>query len=110
MAVFVIDSQLPPALAGHLKGKGHGAIHVHELGLSAASDREVQEAAIARKAILITKDEDFVMMSNLGRSDCPVLWIRLGNTTNKALWASLEPVLPEIVAAFDRGERLVELD
>jgi predicted nuclease of predicted toxin-antitoxin system len=109
MAAFLIDSQLPPGLARKLKRAGHEAVHVFEIGLASATDRQVRQAAIARKAILITKDEDFITMANLGKSSCPVLWIRFGNTTNKALWASLEPGLPEIIAGFEQGELLIEL-
>jgi len=48
-------------------------------------------------------------MARSGRLDCPLLWVRLGNVTNAALWASLEPLLDEILSAFALGESVVEL-
>lgn len=109
MAVFVVDAQLPPALAKRLVEAGHEAVHVHEIGLGASSDEEIGREAVRRKAFLITKDEDFVVRSNLGLLQVPVIWVRIGNTTNRALWARLEPVLREILAAIDGGERVVEV-
>lgn len=109
MAAFLIDAQLPPGLARHLVAAGHRAEHVFELDLNAAADHVIARVAEARQAILITKDQDFVEMARSGRLDCPLLWVRLGNVTNAALWASLEPLLDEILSAFALGESVVEL-
>jgi len=38
---FLIDQQLPPALAGFLQDQGHGAQHVRELGLKEADDATI---------------------------------------------------------------------
>lgn len=37
------------------------------------------------------------------------IWIRIGNVTNAALWRVQEPTLPQIVAALEAGERIVEI-
>lgn len=109
MAVFVIDAQLPPGLAGRLRRLGHTAVHIYEHGLGSASDADVALFASSRNAILVTKDEDFATLSKLGELACPLLWIRLGNTTNDALWRRLEPLLPTVIELFESGEPLVEL-
>lgn len=109
MAKFLIDAQLPPAFAHRLLKLGHEAAHVNDLGLGAAGDDDIASEAQNRKALLITKDEDFFIRANLGLLPVPVIWIRLGNTTNRALWASLESILPEILSAIEAGERIVEV-
>ncbi|MGQ0483782.1 MAG: DUF5615 family PIN-like protein [Hyphomicrobiales bacterium] len=109
MAVFLIDAQLPPGLAGNLLERGHDAVHVNDIGLGNASDGRIADAARHRNAILVTKDEDFIVRSNLGMLECPIIWIRFGNTTNRAPWIRFEPVLPEVLAAIASGERIVEV-
>jgi predicted nuclease of predicted toxin-antitoxin system len=105
---FLVDAQLPPGLALLLGDAGHTAEHVNEIGLGAASDDVIWTYACDNNAALVTKDEDFVALSRLPAA-APVIWIRLGNTTNKALWDALEPALAEIVEAISRGEKLIEI-
>ena len=104
---FLIDAQLPPRLADHLSKAGHTAEHVHPIGLGAATDAEIWAHAAGIGATLITKDEDFAALVQADPHGPPVVWIRLGNTTNEVLWRALEPILPELVEALGRGERLV---
>ena len=109
MARFLIDEQLPPQLARLLKSLGHEAVHVRDIGLVAVPDRQIWGEAMARNAILITKDADFAVRLTTTGTGPSVLWIRLGNTTPAALWRKLEPLLDQIMAAFARGEKLVEV-
>lgn len=109
MANFLIDAQLPPALALRLAEHGHEAAHVNDIGLGAAGDNMIAKEAINRNAILVTKDEDFIVQSNLGRLDIPIIWIRFGNTTNRTLWKRLAPVLPDILTSLAGGEKIVEV-
>src|SRR5438093_9996922 len=103
MARFVIDEQLPPALGRLFKEAGHDAVHIYNIGLGGASDQRIWKEAIARKAILVTKDADFVVRRLRSATGPPVLWIRLGNTTPAILCAKMEPMLPEPLAAFGAG-------
>jgi len=43
---FLIDAQLPPALARWLSSQGHHAEHVADLGLEAAEDSRVWRHAL----------------------------------------------------------------
>lgn len=104
---FLIDEQLPPALADRLREKGHAAEHIRDIGLGGAPDARIRARASQTGAVLITKDEDFAATGKARKF--AVLWIRLGNTTNQALWAAIEPNLPEIIAAIEQGERLIEI-
>ncbi len=56
---YLIDAQLPPALALLLVRHGHTAEHVAAIGLRHADDSLIWDHALAHQAILITKDEDF---------------------------------------------------
>jgi predicted nuclease of predicted toxin-antitoxin system len=38
-----------------------------------------------------------------------IVWLRVGNTTNRALWAWVEPRLPGISGLLAHGSRLVEV-
>ena len=109
MASFLVDEQLPPGLAKRLAELGHAAVHIRDIGLGAASDAAIAKEAADRGAILITKDEDFVVRSNLGQLAVPVVWIRIGNVTNRALWERLSPVLIDILDAIDGSESVVEV-
>lgn len=106
---FLIDAQLPPELARRLRALGHEAEHVHEIGLGQAKDTDIWRDACRRRAVLVTKDQDFASFAASGPTGTAVIWIRLGNTTNEALWTSLDPLIPDIVDALSRGERLIEI-
>jgi predicted nuclease of predicted toxin-antitoxin system len=106
---FLIDGQLPPALAARLNAIGHDALHIYDIGLGDSGDAEIWQRAKNDGRIIITKDEDFVALANREGSGPAVLWVRVGNTTNRALWSALLPRLPEIVAAFESGERVIEV-
>jgi predicted nuclease of predicted toxin-antitoxin system len=106
---FLIDAQLPPALAERLAAAGFEASHVDRIGLGGASDLAIWRQAPALADALITKDIDFVQLARSDAAGVAVIWIRIGNVTNAALWRVLEPALPEIVAALQASERIVEI-
>jgi predicted nuclease of predicted toxin-antitoxin system len=107
---FLIDAQLPPELARYLLSRGHQAEHVFELKLATASDRRIWNHALAQNAALITKDEDFVTMRALSRDNGPaIVWVRVGNTTTRALVAVFDSVLPGLIAAIERGETVIQI-
>ena len=56
---FLVDAQLPPALAGWLREQGHEAEHVEDVGLIASTDAAIATHAETNGAVLVTKDEDF---------------------------------------------------
>ena len=104
---FLVDAQLPPALCGWLRERGHQAVHVHELGLGAATDAEIAARAEADGEVLVSKDEDFVTLRLPDRF--AFVWLRCGNSTNRALTAWLEPRWAQIERWLMRGERFVEV-
>lgn len=55
---FLVDAQLPPALARPLIEHGHVAEHVGEIGPGDAPDRDLWRCALEHDLVIVTKDED----------------------------------------------------
>lgn len=106
---FLVDAQLPPALARLLAACGHQAEHVADIGLMEADDTSIWRHALLHEAVLITKDEDFPHRLRQGGSFPTVLWLRIGNTSRRALLTWFEPLLPDIETMIRQGERLIEV-
>lgn len=104
---FLIDAQLPPALAHWLREQGHDAEHVTDIGLLGATDSEVAERASAINAILVTKDADFSALRLPDRFG--LRWLRCGNARNRALMAWLIPRWKVVDRLLSDGERFVEV-
>ena len=109
MTAFLVDAQLPPALARWLVANGHEAEHVVDLGLASATDNEIWDYAIAQERVILTKDEDFSARRLLAVAGPPVVWIRRGNTTRRELLTWFEPLLPGVLAALESGDQLIEI-
>lgn len=106
---FLLDAQLSPKLMVALRKAGHEAEHIFDAGLVSAPDIEIWRYAIRSAAVIVSKDSDFAVM-HANSSDGPqLIWLRMGNVTNEALTSALMTALPEIVSAFEAGEKLVEL-
>jgi predicted nuclease of predicted toxin-antitoxin system len=106
---FLVDAQLPPALAKMLVTAGHDAQHVADHSMQAAPDTAIWDLATRENAIILTKDEDFAQRRVLTRAGPVIVWIRVPNTRRSALLAWFEAALPNIVAAVQRGETLIEV-
>lgn len=105
---FLIDAQLPPGLARWLSARGYPSEHVHDLGLGAASDDEIEAKATELQAVIWSKDSDFADRSRQAQGP-QVVWIRFGNTSNAALQARIARHLPTIDSALATGEALIEI-
>lgn len=92
-----------------LSDSGHAAEHVADIGLLSASDSEIWQYAIDHEAVLITKDEDFADQVVLGRPAPIVVWVRVGNTSRRALLDWCVPRIDQIVEMTESGEQLIEL-
>jgi len=106
---FLVDAQLPPALARWLAEKGHEADHVADRQMEAASDTAIWDYALQEAAAIVTKDEDFAQRKVLTDNGPVVVWIRLPNTRRRDLLAWFETVLPGVLSALERGETLIEV-
>lgn len=106
---FLIDAQLPPGLARRLTSRGYPAEHVNRIDLGVATDSDIRRYAVENGSTLVTKDEDFVALANRDTSGPQLIWIRIGNISNDALWRAIDPQLDEIIQALSEGERIVEV-
>jgi predicted nuclease of predicted toxin-antitoxin system len=135
---FLIDAQLPPALASgwnptlRTRGRahkalkswgggglirlilstrrlGHEAEHVADRQMAAASDRQIWDHALAVEAVIVTKDEDFAQRKALGENGPRVVWVRIRNTRRRELLVWFDSAVPTVLAALERGENLIEL-
>lgn len=106
---FVIDAQLPPSLASVLRREGHGAVAVRDIGLRDSPDRGIWAHCVQTGEVIVSKDDDFarrVRDTTIGPS---VVWLRVGNSSKRALEAWFIPLLPAIIDQLEAGERLVEV-
>jgi predicted nuclease of predicted toxin-antitoxin system len=106
---FIVDAQLPPALARWLADKGHEAEHVFDRGMASAEDAEIWSHALDAGAVVISKDEDFPNRLLFEGEGPTIVWVRLGNTRKRVLLASFDAKLEEIIERLEAGERLVVL-
>ncbi|MGZ8919340.1 MAG: DUF5615 family PIN-like protein [Limisphaerales bacterium] len=106
---FLVDNQLPKRLADWVRGQGHEAEHLLEIGLAQSKDTPVWQYATAHTAVVVTKDEDYAEWVRRGRPGPQVVWIRLGNATTRELIHWITPLFPVAVLQLESGTRLVEL-
>ena len=80
--MIIIDAQLSPSLAlwitQHFKLEAYSAKY---LGLEKSNDLEIFMEARTRKAIVLTKDEDFVKLVHKLGSPPKIIWVTCGNTS-----------------------------
>jgi len=105
---FLIDAQLPPALATWMGEHGFSATPVRNLGLRDSDDGSIWNVK-ADDWVVLTKDEDFVDRCMRDPGALPVVWRRIGNCTNRVLLTWLEPVLPEITRRLREGDKIIEI-
>lgn len=107
---FLIDAQLPPALARLITSLGHHAQHVEDIGALLSTDEAIWTYAVTHAQSIITKDEDFKNLLLLASTQkTPVVWVRLGNCSNAALTSWFQPLFPQILSHLEQGEYLIEL-
>jgi predicted nuclease of predicted toxin-antitoxin system len=106
--LFLIDAQLPPSLAEALCQNGCQAVHLIELGLLQATDRQIWDEAVSRSAVLVTKDRDFALRRTARNAGPSILWVRVGNTSNRKLIELMLHALPAIIDAVERDEAVIE--
>lgn len=104
---FIVDNQLPVALAHWLSARGEDAVHVLNLALDTTLDVEIWIRASAEGRIVVSKDEDFFHLANRSGDTGRLLWVRMGNCRATALLARFERAWPGIEQSFGAGHRIV---
>ena len=106
---FLVDAQLPPVLARWLVERGYEAEHVADIGLQAASDRQILDFAEKSSAIIVSKDEDFAQRRAILTTGPSIVWVRLPNARSRDLLQWFDKALPNIIKALEAGEFIVEV-
>lgn len=99
---FPVDNALSPVVATRLVECGHDAIHVRDIGLSAAEDEVILETAAREDRVVLSADTDFAMLLALrGESKPSIILFRRGVDRHPARQTNL------LLANFDLiGESL----
>jgi predicted nuclease of predicted toxin-antitoxin system len=106
---FLIDNQLPPALARFIETNLLcEAKHVADVDLREVSDAEVWRYATANDFVLVSKDEDFTQMS-LRSADACLIWVRVGNCRRVALLDLFRRLWPTVLGRLGAGDRFIEI-
>jgi len=106
---FLIDAQLPPALARALNGAGHPSQHVSTVGLLQADDDAIWQYAMANGLVVLTKDEDSVIRRWLEAEGPQIVWLRIGNCSNRELLTKFLPLWADVVQRLRQREVVVEV-
>jgi predicted nuclease of predicted toxin-antitoxin system len=106
---FLVDNQLPPALARFIQIEFKlRAVHVIGVGLRDASDAEIWSYVSKSDSVLISKDEDFVNMV-LQLPTAKLIWIRFGNCRKAFLLDQFRRMWSRILERLESGDRLIEI-
>jgi predicted nuclease of predicted toxin-antitoxin system len=105
-----LDAHLSPRIARWVTETfGFAATPVRDLNLRESEDDQIFFAARAARAVVITKDSDFVhLLERLG-SPPKIIWLTCGNTSEIALKEILSSALPEAIRLLEAGDDLVEI-
>jgi predicted nuclease of predicted toxin-antitoxin system len=99
-ARFLIDEDLPGALAGALNRRGWNVRNVEDLGLKGRSDDEILAGAFREDRMLLIQDTDFLDERRFPRHRNPGIVVLPGGSGNiEALVETLGVLLP-IVGAY----------
>jgi predicted nuclease of predicted toxin-antitoxin system len=105
---FLVDNQLPPALARFIRDDlGGDAVHVMDVDLRDASDEEIWTYASSGGFIVISKDEDFVGLY-LSTPGAGLLWMRVRNYRRIHLLEVFRRSWLAIMHRFESGDNFVE--
>ena len=108
--ILWIDAQLSPHLAPWIAATfGIESHALRDVGLHGAKDLRIFHAAREAKAMVMTKDSDFLLLLDRLGPPPAILWVTCGNTSNAHLKQALQESLPKALDLLRRGERLVEI-
>ena len=106
---FVVDNQLPRALARWLAAQGHDAIHVLDIGIAQTADADICAFAADESRIVVSKDEDFLGLVLRPGVTVQLVWIRMPNCTNAELLDAFGRALAQATSLLASGQQIVEI-
>lgn len=106
---FLVDNQLPVAIARFLEASGSEARHVIDLDLEGATDRRIWAFAKANDFVVISKDEDFFHLATLDLDGPALIWVRMGNCRKTVLLAAFAEILPQLIGMLQAKQKIIEV-
>ena len=86
-------------LVGRFAEEFPDSVHVTDVGLDRATDREVWEFARAGGYVIVSKDSDFRQLAFLFGPPPKVVWLRVGNASTSVIVSLLRDSI-DVVEAF----------
>lgn len=87
---LLFDQNLSRFLVDRVSDAFKGSLHVVQLGLDRASDREIWEWAGANGFTIVSKDSDFRGLATTSGPPPKAIWIRVGNATTDEIGRLLD--------------------
>jgi predicted nuclease of predicted toxin-antitoxin system len=101
---LLLDQGLPRTTVRHLADMGIAAEHVGDLGMAAATDLQILEAARKRRDVVVTLDSDFHALQAATRAVSPsVVRIRIEGRKGEQLAVILQRVLAVASTELEAG-------
>jgi predicted nuclease of predicted toxin-antitoxin system len=86
---LLLDQNLSRVLIRRLTEEFPQSVHVAEIGLDTATDREIWEYAGERGYVIVSKDSDFRQLALLFGPPPHVVWLSVGNVSTGVIEALL---------------------
>lgn len=107
---FLVDAQLPRALATWIQQEGHEAVHTLDLPeRNRTKDTILLQLANTNGWVLVTKDADFMLNFELGKGPPKLLLVSTGNISNRELLDLFERNKTTILAEVQKSQ-FIELN
>ena len=108
---FLLDENQSPVMAATLGSAGHDALHVRDVAMAGAADREILEYAAAQGRIIVSGDTDFGELLARGNAVAPSLVLLRRQQGRRAVEvAALILANLEVIAEDLEGGAIVVLD
>ena len=101
---FLIDHNLSPTVAEHLRDAGHDAVHTGDMGLATAEDPEILGVARRESRVIVSADTDFgTLLASERATDPSFVLFRLrsprrADELSELLLANLDAVADDLDA------------
>lgn len=101
---LLLDQGLAHQTASLLKADGIDALHVSDIGLSSASDKEIITQAKILKRIIVTFDTDFhALMALSGETFPSVIRIRIENLKRNEQYLMIKDIIKGSQKNLEKG-------
>ncbi|WP_458701600.1 DUF5615 family PIN-like protein [Sulfurospirillum sp. 1307] len=106
---FLLDAQLPKKISEFLNWKGYDSLHTLDLpDKNRTKDSQINDISIKQSRVVISKDLDFVESLLISDKPYKLIYIAVGNISNKELLEIFSKNIEEIIKHIENA-RLIEI-